>query len=148
MPLLSGCKYCSFNNPYIWRLKREELMEYYVDCHRRNKGFGELGCVESCNTGASASATFASAGAMNRTAGTITATLAEAASECAALQARLVSLCALFDWSADSNGRLSEGSGGRSGAVLPLADLCMMVFREVCSSTRASQETRTSRCAT
>ena len=50
--LESGCKYCGYDNPCIWRMKRQELMEYYVDCHRRNMGFGELGCVESCNKGA------------------------------------------------------------------------------------------------
>ena len=50
--LESGCKYCGYDNPCIWRMKRQELMEYYVECHRRNMGFGELGCVESCNKGA------------------------------------------------------------------------------------------------
>ena len=51
MPL-SGCKYCGLDNPCIWRLNRDELIEYYLDCQRRGKGFGELGCVDSCNKGA------------------------------------------------------------------------------------------------
>ena len=49
---MSGCKYCGLDHPCVWRLKRQELMEYYNDCHKRQKGFGELGCVDSINKGA------------------------------------------------------------------------------------------------
>ena len=48
----SNCKYCGFDNPCIWMLKRNDLIKYYIDCSERNKGFGELGCVESTNRGA------------------------------------------------------------------------------------------------
>ena len=49
---MSNCKYCGLNNTCIWREQRDDLMAYYLDCQRRNKGFGELGCVESTNRGA------------------------------------------------------------------------------------------------
>ena len=49
---MSSCKYCGLNNACIWREKRDDLMAYYLDCQRRNKGFGELGSVESTNRGA------------------------------------------------------------------------------------------------
>ena len=49
---MSNCKYCGLNNTCIWREQRDDLMVYYLDCQRRNKGFGELGCVESTNRGA------------------------------------------------------------------------------------------------
>ena len=51
MPL-SNCKHCGFDNPCIWKFKRDELVKYYIDCNERNVGFGELGCVESTNRGA------------------------------------------------------------------------------------------------
>ena len=49
---MSNCKYCGLNNACIWREKRDDLMACYLDCQRRNKGFGELGSVESTNRGA------------------------------------------------------------------------------------------------
>ena len=44
---MSNYKYCGLNNACIWREQRDDFMACYLDCQRRNKGFGELGCVES-----------------------------------------------------------------------------------------------------
>ena len=49
---MSNCKYCRLDNPCIWKIKRDELLTYYLDCSKRNVGFGELGCVETSNRGA------------------------------------------------------------------------------------------------
>ena len=49
---VSGCKYCGLENPYIQRQKIQELIEYYVQCYWRQRGFRELDCVESMNRGA------------------------------------------------------------------------------------------------
>ena len=51
MPL-SGCKYCGLDNLYIWQLKCNKLIQYYLDCQHQHKGFSELGYVKLCNKGA------------------------------------------------------------------------------------------------
>ena len=49
---MSNCKYCGLDNLCIWKIKRDELLTYYLDCSKRNVGFGELGCVKTSNRGA------------------------------------------------------------------------------------------------